>query len=84
MAKITLDPNKKDALLVRVGERIASLRKAKGLTQLRLALLCETTQSYISDLEVGRRNPSLIILDRIAEALDCTLSELLLGVEEAK
>lgn len=84
MAKITLDPNKKDALLVRVGERIASLRKAKGLTQLRLALLCETTQSYISDLEVGRRNPSLIILGRIAEALDCTLSELLLGVEEAK
>lgn len=84
MAKITLDPNKKDALLVRVGERIASLRKAKGLTQLRLSLLCETTQSYISDLEVGRRNPSLIILGRIAEALDCTLSELLLGVEEAK
>ena len=76
MAKIMLDSIKSDAVLIAVGERISSLRKQKGLTQLRLALLCETTQSYISDLEVGRRNPSLVILKRIADALNCPLSDL--------
>ena len=76
MAKIMLDSIKSDAVLIAVGERISSLRKQKGLTQLRLALLCETTQSYISDLEVGRRNPSLVILKRIADALNCSLSVL--------
>ena len=80
MAKIMLDSIKSDAVLIAVGERISSLRKQKGLTQLRLALLCETTQSYISDLEVGRRNPSLVILKRIADALNCSLSDLFAGL----
>ena len=80
MAKIMLDSIKSDAVLIAVGERISSLRKQKGLTQLRLALLCETTQSYISDLEVGRRNPSLVILKRIANALNCSLSDLFAGL----
>ena len=84
MAKIALDPNSQIDVLYNLGRRIALRRQQLGLTQLRLGFLSDTTQSYISDLEVGRRNPSIILLERIAKALKWSLSELLDGVDVIK
>ena len=81
MAKIKLDEANKDSSLLDLGSAIAKRREEKGLSQFRLGLLSQTTQSYISDLESGRRNPSFLILRRIADALECSLSFLL---EEAE
>lgn len=72
--KVPLEP--KDRTLMDLGYRVALLRQKKGITQYRLGLLSRTTQSYISDLEMGRRNPSVLVLARIAKALDCELSDL--------
>jgi len=64
-----------------LGMRIRFLRKRLGWSQEDLALESNVNKNYICDLENGRRNPSLDILERITKALNITLSELFRGVE---
>lgn len=52
-------------------------RTEKGLTQLELAEKIGATQAAIAQFERGARQPSVGTAQMIAEALDCTLSELL-------
>ena len=63
-----------------LGKRIAHLRKTRGLTQLELSVDSGLSQSFLCDLEAGRRNPSVETLERIAVALNVSLSVLLEGV----
>lgn len=58
-----------DQLLHRLGEEIKSLRLNAGLSQEALALEAEIDRTYISQLERGVANPSLIILFRISNVL---------------
>lgn len=69
------------SLLYQLGKRIAYLRKQRHKSQLELALDAGVAKSYLSDLERGRRNPSAIVLERIASALSISLSELFKGVD---
>ncbi len=64
-----------------LGMRIAYLRKQKGWSQEDLSLEANVNKNYISDLERGTRNPSLEILERIADAFGITLEVLFRGVE---
>lgn len=64
-----------------LGMRIAYLRKQKGWSQEDLALEANINKNYLSDLERGRRNPSLEILERLADAFGITLEVLFRGVE---
>lgn len=64
-----------------LGMRIRFLRKEIGWSQEDLALESGVNKNYICDLENGRRNPSLEILEKIANALKITLSELFRGIE---
>ena len=64
-----------------LGMRITYLRKNKGWSQEDLALEANINKNYISDLERGRRNPSLEILERLADAFGITLEVLFKGVE---
>lgn len=64
-----------------LGMRIAYLRSKKGWSQLDLSLESEVNKNYICDLENGRRNPSLEILERIANAFGITLEVLFKGIE---
>ena len=64
-----------------LGMRIRFLRSEKGWSQEDLALEANINKNYICDLENGRRNPSLIILEKIANAFGITLAELFKGVE---
>ena len=52
-----------------VGRNAARLRKAAGLTQEQLAERCGLSQQYLSKLEQGRRNPTIVTLYEIATAL---------------
>ena len=64
-----------------LGMRIKYLRKKLRWSQEDLALNADINKNYISDLENGRRNPSLDILERIAVAFGITLEELFKGIE---
>lgn len=64
-----------------LGMRIAYLRNKKGWSQIDLSLESGVNRNYICDLENGRRNPSLEILEKIADAFSITLEELFRGIQ---
>ena len=66
-----------------VGRNFARLRLAKGFTQERFAEVSGVTQQYVSGLERGKRNPTVVTLYHIATALGVTPVELVTPVEEA-
>ncbi len=63
-------------LLELFGNRVRALRKSKGLSQEKLALQIGMDRTYFASVELGKRNISLLNLQKIAEGLDITLSEL--------
>lgn len=62
---------------VLVGRNVRRVRTAKGLTQEQFADRSGFSQQYISDLERGRRNPTVVTLFELAQALDVTPVQLL-------
>lgn len=61
----------------RFGARIKELRKAKGLSQEKLANLAEIDRTYMPEVERGERNISLVVAEKIANALGEKLSSML-------
>jgi transcriptional regulator with XRE-family HTH domain len=61
----------------KVGEKIRQLRQEKGLKQEEFAELAGIDYSYLNQLENGKRNPTVEMLDKIAKALDTTPENLL-------
>lgn len=59
-----------------VGRNFARLRRAKGLTQEAVEERSGFSQQYISDLERGLRNPTVVTLYELAQALDVSHVEL--------
>ena len=59
------------------GAHLRALRTARNLTQQELADLCGSNEPFISNLERGVKIPSLSMLLRLAEALDCRPSEMM-------
>lgn len=62
---------------MRTGEKIREARKAAGLTQKELGTRLEVTSQNIIQYEKGRRLPKPATLRRIAEAIGCTLFDLI-------
>lgn len=58
------------------GQAVRELRMAGGLTQEELADRAGLDRSYIGGVERGERNPSLSVVEKIAEGLGVTLAEL--------
>lgn len=58
------------------GQAVRALRVANGLTQEELADRAGLDRSYIGGVERGERNPSLSVIEKIAEGLGVTLAEL--------
>ncbi len=63
-------------LAKRLGKNIRRLRLAKGLTIEDLALANELSRGYVSELENGKKLPSLDMLEKIAVALKVDIKEL--------
>jgi transcriptional regulator with XRE-family HTH domain len=62
----------------RVGRNVRRLRQAQvGLSQEKLAVDAGIDLTYLGGIERGRRNPSLLVMARIADALGVELAELL-------
>jgi transcriptional regulator with XRE-family HTH domain len=58
------------------GARLRELRLARGMTQEQLAERSRSNKPFISNLERGRTTPTLGMLIRLADALDCQVGEL--------
>ena len=67
-----------------VGLNFARLRKDKGFTQERFAETSGFTQQYVSDLERGRRNPTVVTLFHLASALGVTPADLLAELDSSE
>lgn len=52
-----------------LGRNVRKIRKSQNLSQEELGFRADMKRSYVSDLERGRRNPSLKAIGRLAEAL---------------
>jgi transcriptional regulator with XRE-family HTH domain len=60
-----------------VGGNVRKLRQQKGLTQEELAFAAKIDLTYVGGIERGHRNPSLLVMARIADALSVPLQKLL-------
>lgn len=69
-----MDPAKRS--LRKLGNRIRTLRKARGWSQEEFALEANLARSYIGGVERGERNLSFVNIARIAGALDISVSAL--------
>ena len=64
------------------GKAVRTIRQDKKISQEELADLCGLHRTYISDVELGKRNVSLENIDKIAQALQVKKSELFVEVEQ--
>src|SRR5947209_13919535 len=65
------------AIVPAFAERLKGTRLARGLTQRDLAERAHVTFSYISRLEAGGAAPGIDLLEKLAEALNATITDLL-------
>ncbi len=63
--------------LNKLGKRIKTLRKEKGIKQVELGYSCDIEKQSMSRIEAGNTNPSVLLLRKIAETLDVEVSDLL-------
>ena len=71
---------KNDDLLKVFGESLKNYRKERNISQEEFAFRAKLDRTYISGLECGKRNPTLKILVRLANALNMQPSELLFNL----
>lgn len=63
--------------VVQFGKKLRGVRLKKKLSQGEVARILGVHRSYISGLERGRRNPSLLTVHKVAKALGVSVNELL-------
>jgi len=68
--------------VVTIGDNIRKYRKKKNLTQKELGDIVRISNTYLSDMEIGRTNPSIKTLKRIAKGLEISYVDLLKDTEE--
>ncbi len=59
------------------GDRLRELRTARGFTQEDLAAEAGFSRSYYTEIETGKRNPSILNIRKLAQCLKVSSSELL-------
>lgn len=62
-----------------IGKRLADVRRARKMTQEKLAEKTDLANNYISNIENSRSIPSLETLVKLCDALDITPNDILLG-----
>ncbi len=67
-------------ICVQLGRKIRELRRQRGWRQIDLAAHAELSKTHVNELERGKREVGLNALERLAEALDVKVSELLRSI----
>jgi transcriptional regulator with XRE-family HTH domain len=60
---------------MKIGIRIKELREIQNLSQKDLSYSSDLDRSYIASVENGKRNISIVNIEKIAKALDVTLKD---------
>ena len=63
-----------------LGQRIRELRNNKGISQEKFALSIGMDRTYFASVEAGKRNISIVNIEKIAHGLDVSVSELFQGL----
>ena len=66
----------KNPFLVALGERARALRSRRGMTRKSLAASADVSERHLANLEYGVGNASILVLLQVAQALQCSLAEL--------
>jgi transcriptional regulator with XRE-family HTH domain len=64
---------------VKIGLRIKKLRELKKISQLELSEIADLDRTYINSIENGRRNVSIVNIEKIAKAFDISVSDFFKG-----
>ncbi len=64
------------AIITTVAENVRRARRAAGLSQEELALEADVDRTYISQVERGKRNITVVVLSRLARAMRTTAADL--------
>lgn len=67
-----------------LGSNIKLLRKKVGISQIHLAAKIDVSQTHMSNIENGNSGISLSMAHKIAQVLDCTIDELISGVQQER
>ena len=59
----------------KIGLRLRELRTAKGLSQEKFSFKCELDRTYIASIEQGKRNVSIVNIEKISKALDMSVAD---------
>ena len=57
------------------GRRIKEIRAIRGISQEELAFRAGLHRTYVSSLELGNRNVSLLSIEKLAVALECSMED---------
>ena len=68
-------------LLLAFGQTVRKIRLSKNTSQEEFVDMCDLHRTYISDVELGKRNVSLENIGKMASALNMRISELFQEVE---
>jgi XRE family aerobic/anaerobic benzoate catabolism transcriptional regulator len=71
-----LPGTQKHPFLVALGERVRALRSRRGMTRKALSLATDVSERHLANLEYGVGNASILILLQVAQALQCSIAEL--------
>src|SRR5215212_10310679 len=66
-----------DDFLVRLGERVRTMRSRRGMSRKALAKHSDVSERYLAQLEGGTGNCSIVLLRRVAHALSVPVTELI-------
>ena len=61
----------------KLGENLKRIRSGKGISQSEIARSLDVSRGFVSNLENGKRNPTLVTITRLAKAVGTTPSKLL-------
>ncbi|QEW32009.1 XRE family transcriptional regulator [Erwinia billingiae] len=70
-----------DKFLILLGNRVRNARGEKYFSQAELSIRCGLDRTYISGIESGKRNPSILSLKKVAIALEVPLASLLTDIK---
>jgi XRE family transcriptional regulator, aerobic/anaerobic benzoate catabolism transcriptional regulator len=73
----TASDQEKHPLLVSLGDKVRELRTRRPMTRKALAQAADVSERHLANLEYGTGNASILILHQVAQALQCSLAELI-------
>ena len=73
---LTGDGKERNPFLSELGDRVRALRARRGMTRKAVSIAADVSERHLANLEYGEGNVSVLVLVQVAQALQCSLAEL--------